>query len=78
MALRAFIRKAMQNLFYKIIYESEYHNGIEELLEIFGSIVNGFALPLKEEHKQFLEKSLIPLHKVRGDLGDIQRLCDFV
>ncbi|EER07352.1 Serine/threonine protein phosphatase 2A 57 kDa regulatory subunit B' beta isoform, putative [Perkinsus marinus ATCC 50983] len=65
MALRAFIRKAMQNLFYKIIYESEYHNGIEELLEIFGSIVNGFALPLKEEHKQFLEKSLIPLHKVK-------------
>lgn len=65
MALRSFIRRAMQNLFYKIIYESEYHNGIEELLEIFGSIVNGFALPIKEEHKQFLEKSLIPLHKVR-------------
>ncbi|KAF4677246.1 Serine/threonine-protein phosphatase 2A 56 kDa regulatory subunit delta isoform [Perkinsus chesapeaki] len=65
MALRSFIRKAMQNLFFKIIYESEYHNGIEELLEIFGSIVNGFALPLKEEHKQFLEKSLIPLHKVK-------------
>ncbi|EER19501.1 protein phosphatase 2A regulatory subunit B, putative [Perkinsus marinus ATCC 50983] len=65
MALRSFIRRAMQNLFYKIIYESEYHNGIEELLEIFGSIVNGFALPIKEEHKQFLEKSLIPLHKVK-------------
>ena len=29
------------------------------------SIVNGFALPLKNEHKQFLVKVLIPLHKAR-------------
>lgn len=27
------------------------------------SIINGFALPLKQEHKQFLVKVLIPLHK---------------
>ncbi len=32
------------------------HNGIAELLEIFGSIVNGFTLPLKDEHKAFLMK----------------------
>ena len=66
MALRSFIRKSIQNLFFKIIYECEQHNGIAELLEILGSIINGFALPLKEEHKQFLEKSLIPLHKVKN------------
>ena len=65
MALRSFIRKSIQNLFFKIIYECERHNGIAELLEILGSIINGFALPLKDEHKQFLEKSLIPLHKVK-------------
>lgn len=29
------------------------------------SIINGFALPLKEEHKLFLERVLIPLHKAR-------------
>jgi serine/threonine-protein phosphatase 2A regulatory subunit B' len=66
MALRSFIRKSIQNLFFKIIYECEQHNGIAELLEILGSIINGFALPLKDEHKQFLEKSLIPLHKVKN------------
>lgn len=66
MALRSFIRKSIQNLFYKIIYECETHNGIAELLEILGSIINGFALPLKDEHKQFLEKSLIPLHKIKS------------
>lgn len=65
MAHRAFIRKSIQNLFFKIIYESEGHNGVAELLEILGSIINGFALPLKDEHKLFLEKSLIPLHKVK-------------
>lgn len=32
----------------------------------FGSIINGFALPLKEEHKIFLLKVLLPLHKVKS------------
>ena len=31
-----------------------------------GSIINGFALPLKHEHKLFLRKVLIPMHKVRS------------
>jgi serine/threonine-protein phosphatase 2A regulatory subunit B' len=47
------------------VYETEHFNGVGELLEILGSIINGFALPLKAEHKQFLLKVLIPLHKVR-------------
>jgi serine/threonine-protein phosphatase 2A regulatory subunit B' len=29
------------------------------------SIINGFALPLKEEHKVFLIKVLLPLHKAK-------------
>merc|ERR1712113_879373 len=49
-----------------VIYESDMHNGVGELLEILGSIINGFALPLKEEHKDFLIKALIPLHKVKA------------
>ncbi|WZZ43057.1 hypothetical protein YC2023_039316 [Brassica napus] len=36
-----------------------------ELLEILGSIINGFALPLKEEHKFFLVRALVPLHKAK-------------
>lgn len=64
MSLRSFIRKSINNVFYSIIYENERHNGIGELLEILGSIINGFALPLKQEHKKFLRNVLIPLHKV--------------
>lgn len=45
------MRKAINNVFYRFIFETEHHNGIAELLEILGSIINGFALPLKEEHK---------------------------
>lgn len=37
-----------------------------ELLEILGSIINGFALPLKEEHRSFLIKVLMPLHKAKS------------
>uniref|UniRef100_A0A0A9GM66 Serine/threonine protein phosphatase 2A regulatory subunit n=1 Tax=Arundo donax TaxID=35708 RepID=A0A0A9GM66_ARUDO len=65
MVYRPFIRKAINNIFYQFIYETEKHNGIAELLEILGSIINGFALPLKEEHKLFLVRTLIPLHKPR-------------
>lgn len=63
MVHRPYIRKAINNIFYRFIYETEKHNGIAELLEILGSIINGFALPLKEEHKLFLVRALIPLHK---------------
>ncbi|CAG8717899.1 13679_t:CDS:2, partial [Ambispora leptoticha] len=64
--LRAFIRRSINNVFFQFIYETERHNGIAELLEILGSIINGFALPLKDEHKTFLTKVLIPLHKVKS------------
>ncbi|KZT09424.1 protein phosphatase PP2A0 B subunit gamma isoform [Laetiporus sulphureus 93-53] len=63
--LRAPIRRSINNVFFHFIYETERHNGIAELLEILGSIINGFALPLKEEHKTFLMRVLIPLHKVK-------------
>ncbi|XP_071734962.1 serine/threonine protein phosphatase 2A 57 kDa regulatory subunit B' theta isoform-like [Rutidosis leptorrhynchoides] len=63
MVHRPFIRKSINNIFFRFIFETEKHNGIAELLEILGSIINGFALPLKEEHKLFLVRALIPLHK---------------
>lgn len=66
LTLRAFIRRSINNIFYQFVYEKGHHNGIAELLEILGSIINGFALPLKEEHKVFLTRALIPLHKVKS------------
>ncbi|KAI3458923.1 hypothetical protein Pfo_015586 [Paulownia fortunei] len=63
MVHRPFIRNAINNIFYRFIFETERYNGIGELLEILGSIINGFALPMKEEHKLFLVRALIPLHK---------------
>ncbi|KAK9077358.1 hypothetical protein SSX86_005695 [Deinandra increscens subsp. villosa] len=63
MVHRPFIRKAINNIFYRFIFETEKHNGIADLLEILGSIINGFALPLKEEHRLFLTRALVPLHK---------------
>ena len=62
------------------MFETDSFNGVGELLEILGrleyilsnlliytflSIINGFALPLKQEHKVFLVKVLLPLHKPR-------------
>ncbi|CAF3518741.1 unnamed protein product [Adineta steineri] len=66
LGLRAFIRKQINNIFLRYIYEFERFNGLAELLEILGSIINGFAVPLKEEHKVFLERVLLPLHKTHS------------
>lgn len=66
LGLRAFIRKQINNIFLRFVYEVEKFNGIAELLEILGSIINGFAIPLKEEHKLFLQRVLIPLHKAHS------------
>ncbi|KAF1753140.1 hypothetical protein GCK72_019696 [Caenorhabditis remanei] len=63
LGLRAFIRKHINNMFLRFVYETDSFNGVGELLEILGSIINGFALPLKQEHKVFLVKVLLPLHK---------------
>ncbi|CAB4068596.1 PPP2R5 [Lepeophtheirus salmonis] len=59
LGLRAFIRKQINNFFLKFIYETEHFNGVGELLEILGSIINGFALPLKPEHIQFLSYCVV-------------------
>ena len=50
---RAFIRKAIAHTFLAFTFESLVYRGISELLEILSSIINGFALPLKQESLQF-------------------------
>ncbi|KAJ0967033.1 hypothetical protein J5N97_023950 [Dioscorea zingiberensis] len=71
---RGFMRKSMNNVFLHFACDTERHCGIAELLEICGSIINGFMVPLKEEHKQFLVKVLLPLHKHKGMQGYHQQL----
>ncbi|KAL5202353.1 hypothetical protein ABZP36_013305 [Zizania latifolia] len=66
MVHRPFIRKAVSHIFYHFMFETDRHNGIAELLEVFGSVISGFALPLKEEHKIFLWRVLVPLHKPKS------------
>lgn len=66
MSQRGYIRSQVQNLILFITYEKEEHNGLTELLEILSSIISGYTAPLKDEHKLFAKKVLIPLHKVRG------------
>ncbi|KAJ1820965.1 serine/threonine-protein phosphatase 2A 56 kDa regulatory subunit delta isoform, partial [Coemansia sp. RSA 2598] len=65
LSMRSFIRRSINNIFLQFIYETHRHNGIAELLEILGSIINGFTVPLKDEHVNFLHRVLLPLHKAR-------------
>lgn len=60
------MRESMKNVFLHYIFETERHCGVGELLEIWRTIINGFTVPLKEEHKLVLMRVLIPLHKTKG------------
>jgi serine/threonine-protein phosphatase 2A regulatory subunit B' len=72
---RSFMRKSMNDVFLHYIFDTDRHCGIGELLEIWGSIINGFTVPLKEEHKLFLMRVLIPLHKTKGMLAYHRQLA---
>ncbi|KDO20440.1 hypothetical protein SPRG_14312 [Saprolegnia parasitica CBS 223.65] len=71
---RSLIRKEISNVFFEYIYESSNYYGVTELLEILGSIINGFACPIKEEHVTLLEKALIPLHSTQAYTSYHQQL----
>lgn len=65
---RAFMRRSMAAAFLRFVHETapiQRHCGVAELLEICGSIINGYAVPLKDEHRAFLMRVLLPLHRTR-------------
>ncbi|EEE67031.1 hypothetical protein OsJ_23967 [Oryza sativa Japonica Group] len=67
---RAFRQRTMAVALLRFVYgtspaEPERHCGVGELLEICGSIINGFVVPLKEEHRAFMARVLLPLHRTR-------------
>ena len=66
MGLRIDIRNEINNVLVTFIYESQQHSGIAEILELYGSIINGFTVPLREDHIISLKRSLLPLLKVEN------------
>jgi len=63
LTLRVFIRKAIRAQLFEFIYGSKTkHNGIGEFLELYTTFIKGFKIPLAEEHEDFMEAILLPLH----------------
>ncbi|OAY77693.1 Serine/threonine protein phosphatase 2A 57 kDa regulatory subunit B' theta isoform [Ananas comosus] len=58
---RAFMRRSMRDALL-----AERQCGVGELLEIWASVIDGFAVPLKEEHRALLRRVLVPLHRPKG------------
>lgn len=61
---RQLIRKSIKNTLITMIHETEVFSGARELLEVYLSAVRGFMSPLKDEHVDFFNSVIIPLHKV--------------
>ena len=77
MPLRQQIRTEIANECFRYVY-GDYRmvHGIAEFLDIFSSIINGFSIPVKEEHKLFLRNVLLPLHKCDKYEVYFQQLAD--
>ncbi|CAL5984059.1 Protein_phosphatase 2A regulatory subunit [Hexamita inflata] len=65
MSLRAFVRLTLKSELQSYFSGAQQHSGICDVLEVLGSIINGYAVPLKPEHTQFLSQCLVPLHRVQ-------------
>ena len=65
---RKFLRRCMDYVFLAYVDDGGLYPpypGLDDLLEIYYSIIDGFNVPLKEEHHEFFVKVLLPLHKMR-------------
>lgn len=58
-------RREVVRFFQQVALAGELHLGVSEVLDILGSIINGFVSPLKDEHREFLMTAFMPLHRVR-------------
>lgn len=66
--LRAFLRSEISSELSRHICDKAENDyapyGIAELLEICGSIIGGFTVPINPEHISFLKRVLLPLHSL--------------
>lgn len=62
---RKTFRKMFNNQFISLVYERPTSNGANEILDIYSSIISGFAVPLRPEHVDFFKHFLTPLLKVQ-------------
>ena len=63
---RKMFRKMFNNHFLSIVYERPDVIGASEILDIYSSIISGFAVPLRPEHHDFFKTFLTPLLKVQN------------
>ena len=60
--------------FFRLIHETDCQNGAGELLDIYASIISGYAVPLRAEHVTFFKDIIIPLHKVQSCASFFEKL----
>jgi len=65
MSLRNVVKSQTGYIFCQVAYEGVVHHGVAELLNLFSAVVDGFVPPLRDKNKEFLERSILPLHRTK-------------
>ena len=63
---RKLMRQKLHEQLLCVIHEDYHFNGSAELLQIMITIIQGFTVPLKQEHIDFFRTILMPLYKVQN------------
>ena len=70
--LRSFVRRCIEHEFLTFMdlertaAANPAYPGLNDLLEIYCSIIDGYCVPLRAENMVLLDRILLPLHKVRS------------
>lgn len=62
---RKMLKKHMSECLLSLIHEEDSFKGTAEMFEVLYTIVHGYAVPLRQEHIDFFNNVMVPLHKVR-------------
>lgn len=57
------------------MYEAERFLGMANLLRLLCKIINGFTIPVRQEHIHMFHRVLLPLFKVRQFTNLFQPVC---
>lgn len=69
--LRPTLRQLMSNFLARFLRVANYPQGVSQVLNVYGAIVKGLTLPMHPQHRDFLMKSIMPLHQPNQMMNEL-------
>lgn len=61
---RELFRRVFSEMLCNVMAINECVNGVDDILTVYSAVAHGFVLPIRSEHLIFLNRCILPLHKL--------------